>query len=77
MLHGRAHSTLMALYTCPLKAGHAGTISLISHKLSNFIMLLDALTNTYLGSHKSKNLDKAEAIPKILKNIYNFLLEVG
>ena len=31
---------------------------------SNFIMMLDALTNTFLGSHKSKDKDKAEPIPK-------------
>ena len=44
----------MAWHTCPLKAGHAGTASLIFHVLPNFIVLLDALTNTYLGLRKSK-----------------------
>ena len=65
------------LYTCPLKAGHAGTASLISHVLPNFIMLLDALRNTYLGSCKSKDGDKAEPIPEMfidVINIYKFIL---
>ena len=35
-----------------------------SHLLPNLIMLLDALTNTYLGSRKSKNGDKA--VPSII-----------
>ena len=44
----------MAWNTCPPKAGQAGTTSLISHVLPKFIMLLDALTNSSLGSCKSK-----------------------
>ena len=60
----------MAWNNFPLKAGHAGTASLISHVLPNFLMLLDALTNTYLGSRRSRDGNKAEPIPKILKTIY-------
>ena len=56
----------MGWYTCPLKAGHAGTTSLIIHVLPNFIMLLDALTNTYLGLLKSKDGEKAETISNII-----------
>ena len=52
----------MASNTCFLKAGHASTTSLISHVLPNFIMLLDALTNTYFGSRQSTGGDKAEQI---------------
>ena len=66
----------MSYYTCSLKAGHAGTTSLISHILPNIIILLDA--NTYFGSCKSKIGDIAEPISKILgKNICHFILEMG
>ena len=44
-------------------AGHAGTNIGISHALPNFIMLQGALTNTYLGSCKSKDGDDPQAIP--------------
>ena len=62
--------------TCPLKAGHTGTISLISHVIPNFLMLVDALTNTYLGLHKSKDGDEADPIPFFFKYII-FFIEVG
>ena len=52
-------------YACPPKAGHAGTTSRISHVLPKFLMFLDALSNTFLGSCKSKDSDKAEPIPFI------------
>ena len=45
----------MAWYTCPLKAGHAGTTSLIFHVLTKIIMFLDVLTNTYLDLRESKD----------------------
>ena len=59
------HRPRMTWFTCPLKAGHAITTSWISHVLPNFVILLDALTNTYLGSQKSTDWDKAEPISKI------------
>ena len=55
----------MASFTCPVKAGHGGRTSLIFHILPNFIMLLDALTNTYLGLRETKDGDKAKSIKKI------------
>ena len=40
-------------------------------------MLLDAFTNSYLGSRNSRDGEKAKAINKILRiYIYNVLLEV-
>ena len=50
-----------------MKAGHAGMASLISQFLPNFIMLLDALSKTYLGSLESKDGDQAEHIQNIGK----------
>ena len=64
-----SRSPLVPWYTYPLKAGHAVTTSWITHTLPNFLMLLDALTNTYLGSRRSKDGDKAEAIPKWGNNL--------
>ena len=56
--------------TWPLKVGHAGTTIGISHLLPNFILVLDALTNTYLGLRKSKDGDKAEPIIYFFKFKY-------
>ena len=72
------HSPLIVWYLYPLKAGHADTTSRVLYVLPNFIMLLGALSNIYLGSCKSKDGDNAEPIKKIFKlNTYNFFLEVG
>ena len=45
--------------------------SLTSHVLPNFLILPVVLTNTYLGSNKSKDVDKAKPIS------FFFILEVG
>ena len=45
---------LMPLNTCPHKAGHASTTRWISQFWPTFVMLVDAFTNTYLGSRKGK-----------------------
>ena len=71
------HRPLMALYTCPLKAGRVGTTILIFHVLTNFIMLLVAHTNTYLDSCNNKYGDRAAEISKIFKQIYIFLSGTG
>ena len=42
------HSPPRDFYTCPMKAGHAGTTIPISHVLPNFPMWLNALTNNFL-----------------------------
>ena len=52
----------MALFTCRLKAGHAGKTSWTLHVLPNFIMLLDALTKTYFVLRQSKDGDKTKPI---------------
>ena len=68
----------MACCTCPLKAGHAGTIGGISHVLPDFNMLQDAFKNTYLGLCEGKDGNKSETIPLMFCFfIYTFLLEVG
>ena len=63
------HRALGPLNYCPLKAGHAIKTSQMSNLLPNFIMLLDTLTNTYLGLRKSKSGDKAETISRINSKI--------
>ena len=49
--------------------------SLIFNVLPKFLMLLDALTNTYLGLPKRKDGDKSEPIPEFFFKL-NFFLEV-
>ena len=56
---------LLPSNTFPLKAGHASTTSLFSLLLTNFIMLIDALTHTYFGSHKIKDGDITEPLEKL------------
>ena len=43
------HPQAQTSCTCSVKPGDADTTSSIAHVLPNFIILLDALTNTYLG----------------------------
>jgi len=60
------HHTLMfpvSQSSWPLKAGHASSTWWISHILQNFIILINTITNPYLGLHESKSGDKAEPIP--------------
>ena len=49
------YRALGPLNSCPPKDWHASTTCLVSQVLPNFIILLDTLTNTYLGLCEGKN----------------------
>ena len=67
------HRRLRPLNTCLLKYGHFSSSSF----LPNFILLLTALTQIYLGLRFSKYGHKAEPIRGRRKNIYIFLSGSG